>query len=69
MYPVLRGSASSGAIVSEQIDLKLDFNCLGDEAIQDLELVIPLAEKADPILIVFRKRCSQGIGANLANTE
>lgn len=61
MYPVVKGNAGFGGEISNRSTkhLLVEFNCLGIEGTQDVEIAIESKfQKYDPILLNFRKECS-----------
>lgn len=61
MYPVIKGNAGFGGEISSRSTkhLLVEFNCLGIEGTQDVEIVLESKmQKYDPIVLNFRKVCS-----------
>lgn len=63
MYPVIRGNAGFGGEISSRSikHLLVEFNCLGKEGEQMVNVVIPVQnDKYLPITLTFKKQCSGG---------
>ena len=61
MYPVLKGNAAWGGEISNKSikHLLIEFNCMGLEGTQDLNIVIPSSnQKYADIEFNIRKLCS-----------
>ena len=63
MYPVIRGNAGFGGEISSRSikHLLVEFNCLGKQGEQMVNVVIPVQnDKYLPITLTFKKQCSRG---------
>lgn len=63
MYPVIRGNAGFGGEISSRSikHLLVEFNCLGKQGEQMVNVVIPVQnDKYLPITLTFKKQCSKG---------
>jgi hypothetical protein len=63
MYPVIRGNAGFGGEISSRgiKHLLVEFNCLGKQGEQMVNVVIPVQnDKYLPITLTFKKQCSRG---------
>lgn len=61
MYPVIRGNAGFGGEISSRSikHLLVEFNCLGKQGEQMVNVVIPVQnDKYLPISLTFKKQCS-----------
>lgn len=58
MYPVIKGSAATGGMLTQDhtAHLLVQFNCLGVQGTKDIELVIE-SPYSLPLNVVFRKSC------------